>query len=151
MCAKQSYHLPADARGGLTAVISSSARGNTVRSRYRVLGALPRGNGLSVDRECAGRNATSVKGSSPEKHYVPRWSSKYEAAKTIPRVTDTVATWGIAGVQDHGMYTRQMMELGRSAEGEASKPRVRGQGFAAKSETTSTAEVRWLRSSREVG
>ena len=128
----------------------SPVRGNTVRSRYRVLGVLPRGSGLSVDRNCAGPKAkskeTSLKGSSPVKHYIPWWPSKYVAAKAAP-MTSVVGT---TGVQDLGMYRRLILELGRSLEGRSVKIRFGGQSFDAKSKIIPTREVRWPRSSWEV-
>ena len=51
-------------------------------SWYQVLRvAVSRGTPRSVDRECAGRNASSVKVSSQGSHLFPWWPSQYEEAK----------------------------------------------------------------------
>src|SRR5271156_5748913 len=100
MCAKRSLQQPASAVSRRETLRPSLALVNTVRSRYRVLRvAMGRPIPRSVDRNDAGRNATSVKGSSPVKHLFPEWPSKYEAAKATP------LHWrGTPGVQAHGMY-----------------------------------------------
>ena len=124
-------------------------------SQYRVLrAAVPRGTPRSVDRNCAGRNATSVKGLSPDKQLFPWWPSYYEDAKATPEATLVVAA-GTTGVRDHGMYRRPAAERLRSARGRAATtgpgPRVEGQGVAAKFATIPRAEVRCLHSSDEAG
>jgi hypothetical protein len=148
----------------------SLASGNTERSLYRVLrAALPRGSPRSVDRECAGRNASSVKGSSPDKHAVTWWPSQYEEAKAVskgPRdrvrsaeVSPSGRTlqrrpFGTTGVQDHGMHTRPTAERERSvlSRANAVRPRLRvsGQGVTSKSKTILGTDVRCSRSSEEV-
>ena len=124
-------------------------------SRYRVLRvAVSRGTPRSVDRECAGRNASSVKVSSPDRHAVPWWPSQYEEAKAAPTGYTHVGT---TGVQGHGMYTRQVSEPGRSARSGASKfvshgrSSSEGQGLRTKSRARARAEVRSRHSSEEVG
>ena len=91
----------------------SPARGNRLRpgaakscdradaSRYRVLReVLSRGSPRSVDRECAGRNASSVKVSSPVKHICSVvaeqvWSS--EGSTDDPRAVGTRADRRLLG------------------------------------------------------
>jgi hypothetical protein len=156
--------------GGRTTSRRSPASGNTFGSLYRVLRGSSRGALRSVDRECTGRNAQSVKGSSPDKQFFTWWPSKYGSAKATskgPRVpVGTGAAsgapaalqrrpFGTTGVQDHGMFTRPAAERERSARGRAtaSRPRLRvsEQGVAAEFKTTPRAEVRCLRSSGEAG
>ena len=55
----------------------SPVSGNTFGSLYRVLRGSSRGALRSVDRNCAGRHASSVKGSSPDKHVFLWWPSQY--------------------------------------------------------------------------
>jgi hypothetical protein len=147
----------------------SPVGGNTSRSSYRVLRGAPRGVLRSVDRNCAGRNATSVKGSSPDNHFFPWWPSVYPAAKAASRpgwapagaarksVSDCTLQrngMGTTGVQDHGMYRRPAAERERSARGRAMKrPRFRAseRGVKTKLEAIPRAEVRCLHSSEEVG
>ena len=120
-------------------------------SRYRVLRGLSRGSRRSVDRECAGRNASCVKGSSPVKHVFPWWPSKSTAAKAASAVNKTTGTTGVLG---HGMYTRLISELGRSPRGGAQRRQgslTNGQGLAAKFVANARGEVRSRRSSQEVG
>lgn len=144
----------------------SPARGNTVRSRYRVLrAAMGRPIPRSVDRDCAGPKAkpkgSSLKGSSPDKLYLPWWPSNYGAAKATPernpahaKATEHASPHGTTGVQDLGMYRRLILELGISLRGRSRKSRqsllrIRfdGQGFEPKSKTTPGREVRCLHSS----
>jgi hypothetical protein len=144
---------------------------NTERSLYRVLRvALPRGSPRSVDRECAGRNAKGVKGSSPERQFFPWWPSHYTEAKAtskglrVPCRTGAQSgsssalqrnPFGTTGVLDHGMYTRPAVERERSVASRANdvRPRLRvsGQGVMSESKTILEAEVRCSRSSGEVG
>lgn len=155
--------------GGCGPKDPSPVRGNTYGSRYRVLRAVPpRGGPRSVDRECAGRNAISVKGLSPDKQSVLWWPSQYAEAKAIssgPRVPVGTAAvspsgrtlqrrpLGTTGVLDHGMYTRSTAERERSASGRTnSRPRSRvsEQGVTTEFKTIPGAEVRCSRSSAEV-
>jgi hypothetical protein len=148
----------------------SPVGGNTSGSPYRVLRASSRGAVRSVDRECAGRNATSVKGSSPDKQRVQGWPSQYEEAKAAssatraqsyraaPRIlTDREQRLALdtPGVQDHGMYTRPAAERERSARSwtTAVRPRSRAseQGVTSKFKAILRAEVRCSHSSEEVG
>lgn len=148
----------------------SPVGGNTLGSPYRVLRESPRGALRSVDRECAGRNAASVKGSSPVNQAVTWWPSHYEEAKAasntrrvpcrtagrgaqrtsrLRRVKDTT------GVHDHGMYTRPAAERERSARSRttAAQPgsRASEQGVTTEFKAILQAEVRCSRSSEEVG
>jgi hypothetical protein len=155
---------------GRKSLACSPVGGNTYGSPYRVLRPSPRGAGRSVDRECAGRNATSVKGSSPEKHPVLWWPSHYEEAKAASntrRVPRRTAVRGAlrpsrlrrvkdtTGVHDHGMYTRPAAERERSARSRttAARPRSRAseQGVTTEFKAILRAEVRCSRSSEEVG
>ena len=120
-------------------------------SPYRVLRGLSRGRLRSVDRECAGRNASCVKGSSPVNRPVLWWPSEsYDREGSIGcrQMADTT------GVIDHGMYTRLMSELGRSLRGGAQHRQCSsadGQGVTAKFVASARGEVRSRRSSEEVG
>jgi hypothetical protein len=143
--------------------------GNTFGSLYRVLRGSPRGALRSVDRECAGRNASSVKGSSPDNQYVPWWPSQYEEAKAISNATRVLSrtapcvlaeqgqrlAFDTTGVQDHGMYTRPAAERERSARCRTTLVRPRSkaseQGVASEFKAILLAEVRCARSSEEVG
>jgi hypothetical protein len=148
----------------------SPVGGNTYGSPYRVLRASPRGAGRSVDRECAGRNASSVKGSSPDKHVVLWWPSQYEEAKAassatraqtyraaprIPTDREQRLALDTTGVQDRGMYTRPAAERERSARSRttATRPgsRASEQGVTPEFKAILRAEVRCSRSSEEVG
>jgi len=148
----------------------SPVGGNTSGSPYRVLRESPRGAARSVDRDCAGRNAPSVKGSSPDRQPFPWWPSQYEEAKAAPRVqrapcraaAESVSdstlqrrTGGTTGVLDHGMYRRPAAERERSARGQANavrpRPKVSEQGVTTKFKTIPQAEVRCSHSSEEVG
>ena len=146
----------------------SPVGGNTLGSPYRVLRGSPRGALRSVDRDCSGRNATSVKVSSPDKHLFPWWPSNYVAAKAIsdgprvPCVTAEVSPPGrtpqrrpsdTTGVQVHGMFRRPAAERERSARGRAKlRPRLRvdERGVTTEFKTIPRAEVRCLHSSEEV-
>ncbi len=159
----------------------SLVSGNTERSLYRVLRGSSRGALRSVDREYAGRNATSVKGSSPDKQAFPWWPSHYEEAKAASTghgfqlrsvayaSSDSASSrhsTDTTGVQDHGMYTRPAAERERSARSRTNrfgsgrrmaKPdgsRSRGGGQGVTSESMPAilrAEVRCAHSSEEVG
>ena len=129
-------------------------------SQYRVLRAVPsRGGPRSVDRDCAGRNATSVKDVEPRQtvHFRggraligDRLDSGH--AKATPAPFDGRGT---TGVQDHGMYRRSMAEHLRSAgsrvEAKRPWPRASKQGLTPKSKATLSAEVRCPHSSDEAG
>lgn len=148
----------------------SLVSGNTLGLLYRVLReVLPRGNPRSVDRKCAGRNAKSVKGRSPDRQDILWWPSQYAEAKAVlesPRVPAGTVAMSLSGrirqrrlssttgVHDHGMYTRSAAERERSARSRANvvRPRLRvsGQGVASESKTILVAEVRCSRSSEEV-
>src|SRR5689334_348062 len=108
--------------------------GNTERSQYRVLRGLPRGRRRSVDRDCAGRNASSVKGSSPDNQ---SFSVVAEQVWSSEGSTGPGNRVGTTGVLDRGMYRGWTSERKRSVEGhgQASEPgRVtRWQGIIAKS------------------
>lgn len=154
VCARQSWHRLAGAspvRGNRDEVGTAMCCAPRSSSRYRVLRGLSRGSLRSVDRECAGRNASCVKGSSPVKHPVPWWPSKYLAAKATSTEIQTVDT---IGVIDHGMYTQSVSEPGRSPRGGV---QVRqdslgaGQGLETKLATSARGEVRSRHSSEEVG
>jgi hypothetical protein len=147
----------------------SLVSGDTARSLYRVLRYSSRGEGRSVNRECAGPNATSVKGSSPDNQVFPWWPSQYKEAKAAP--TDHMLPLrdvayappgsarpchriGTTGVQDLGMYTRPATERERAARSRTNIPRsrVEGQGVKTKSGyTILCVAVRCARSSEEVG
>jgi hypothetical protein len=125
-------------------------------SQYRVLRLLPRGSGRSVDRDCAGRNATSVK------DVEPRQSAHSVVAEHVSTTSESSVSEGnisreagTTGVQDHGMYRRSMAEHLRSASGgvEAKRPwpQTEGQGLRPESEVIPGAEVRCLHSSDEAG
>jgi hypothetical protein len=155
--------------GARIAALPSPVGGNTSGSPYRVLRGSPRGALRSVDRDCSGRNAKSVKVSSPDKQLFPWWPSVYGAAKAVsdgPRVPCVTAEVspsgrtpqrrpsGTTGVQVHGMYRRPAVERERSARGRAMKrPRLRvsEQGVTTEFKTIPRAEVRCLHSSEEVG
>ena len=156
MCARQSWHQPAgespvrESRVPVGAAYSCDQR---TPSRYRVLReALSRGRPRSVDREYAGRNAPSVKVSSPEIQYLPWWPSTYVAAKAAPAIRKDTGT---TGVQVHGMSTRLMSEPGRSPAGGAYPlsqcSSAHGQGLNAKFWVSAVGEVRSRRSSEEMG
>jgi len=149
---------------------SSPVCGNIFGSQYRVLRAVPsRGGPRSVDRKCAGRNASGVKGLSSDKQTVLWWPSHYEEAKAIstgPRARVRAAMVGASrrtlqrrpvgttGVLDHGMYTKPTAERERSASGWTLEKRPRSsvseQGVMSEFKTIPGAEVRCSRSSGEV-
>ena len=155
MCARKSWHQPAGespVRGNRDEAGSAIDCDLPRPSRYRVLrAARSRGRPRSVDRECAGRNAVCVKGSSPVKPFVTWWPSVYGAAKAAPTGNPAVGT---TGVLDHGMYTRLMSEPGRSPRGGAHPSQcflAGGQGGDAKFAVSARGEVRSGHSSEEVG
>jgi hypothetical protein len=153
MCAKQSLRQPASARGTFCSPqakqngLSSLAPGNTIRSGYHNWRLAPRGAGRSPVRNDAGRNALSgVKVSSPVKHDIPEWPSKYVVAKAISRDS----TRDALGVQVHGMYRRLSQELGRSPSALSTKRANLSQDVTLKCKMMQRREVRWFRSSEEV-
>jgi hypothetical protein len=147
MCAKKS--VIASRCGSTTKVEDSSpSPGNTVRSGYRVLSVLRRRNRLSVDRKCAGRNALSgVKVSSPEKHLSSVVATRVCRSEAIPGDLESLGT---TGVQVHGEYTRQLLELGRSPRGLPLMALFNGQDLIIEFKITPLREVRWSHSSEEV-
>jgi hypothetical protein len=131
-------------------------------SGYRVLrAARPRGRPRSVDRECAGRNAISVKAVEPRQ--ATNFCGGRACMKDRLNSGHAKATFtslkevGTTGVRDHGMYTRLVTECLRSAfvfvgsRAEAKRPwlKVEQQGRNAKLSTILPAEVRCPRSSDE--
>jgi hypothetical protein len=126
-------------------------------SRYRVLrAASPRGGPRSVDRECAGRNATSVKA------VEPRQSGRFVVAEHVStrpgnRLSEgsTSREAGTTGVQDHSMYTRQVAVRLRSAAPLAVSPRPKPapdeEGLRPNFPVMTPAEVRCPRSSEQTG
>ncbi len=147
MCAKINFYQPTGAVTPLNVSTPSPVPENTFGSGYRVLrDAMGRPIPRSVDRDCAGRNATSVKGSSPEKQYLPWWPSEYVAAKA----TSIRSLMDATGVQDHGMYRRLVKELGRSPESRSGMIQTRKARLITKSRARSFGEFRCLHSSREV-
>ena len=126
-------------------------------SRYRVLrAASPRGGPRSVDRECAGRNATSVK------DVEPRQSARSVVAEHVStspgnRLSEgsTSREAGTTGVQDHSMYTRQVAVRLRSAAPLVDSPRPRPvtdeEGLRPNFPAMTLAEVRCLHMRLEAG
>jgi hypothetical protein len=155
--------------GGCGPKSPSPVCGNTFGSQYRVLRGLSRGRSRSVDRECAGRNATGVKGLSPDKQAVLWWPSQYEEAKAASmgprdqwrsamvgaqRRTSQRRPIGTTGVLDRGMYTRSTAERERSVLGRTKqrpRSRVSEQGVMSKFKTIPGTEIRCSHSSEEVG
>ena len=115
MCAKQSLQQPVSAANRWEATLLSLTPANTFGSGYLVLRDGRRRPSRSVDRNDAGRNAkpkgSSVKGSSPDKQYVPKWPSDYRETKATPEWKPALTAMsfppsphGTSGVQDRGMY-----------------------------------------------
>lgn len=156
MCAKQSLRQPARKTTDLTVPVSSLAPGNTIRSGYHSWRPSPRGSGRSPVRNDAGRNALSgVKVSSPVNQNVPEWPSVYEVSDTVTvsaaKATPAGFPAGTPGVQVHGMYRRLSQELGRSPWVTSVTRSSCPQGVMPKWPVISRREVRWFRSSKEVG
>lgn len=150
MCAKQSLQQLVSAASCRETVRPSLTLGNThenIRSRYRVLRAdVQRCPVRSVDRDAAGRNATSVKGSSPVKRYLPEWPSNYVAAKATLLSHER----STPGVQAHGMYRRQLQELGKTSDRQTRNPsKTPRQGFIPKSKVLRLSVLRCPHSSVE--
>lgn len=151
MCAKHFKSISTSRCGDVSEdKTPSPARGNTVRSRYRVLRDGRRRPSRSVDRDCAGPKAkpkgSSLKGSSPDKQYVPWWPSVYIAAKATPE-WNLESPHGTTGVQDLGMCRRLILELGISLRGRTRPFRFNGQRLEPKSQIIPLREVRCLHSS----
>src|SRR5262249_12285240 len=126
----------------------SLAPGNTIRSGYHSWRLSPRGSSRSPVRNDAGRNALiGVKVSSPVKQNVPEGPSHYEEAKATPEAQAE----GTLGVQVHGMYRRLSQELGRSPSASSMKNSNCPQDVMLKWPALLRREVRWFRSSKEVG
>jgi len=155
MCAKKKSVTASRCEDVSEDKTSSSALGNTVRSRYRVLrAAMGRPIPRSVDRNCASRNAkpegSSVKVSSPDKHLNSVVAMRVLRSEAIPKWNHE-SPCGTTGVQGHGEFRRQLLELGRSLAGRSSKIRFYGQSIIAEPKIILTREVRYLHSSVEVG
>jgi hypothetical protein len=157
MCAKQSLRKPVRTDTPLTGATPRLTPGNTIRSGYHSWRLSPRGSNRSPVRNDAGRNALSgVKVSSPVNQSVPEWPSVYEvsdavmasAAKATPEANHAEGT---PGVQVHGMYRRLTQELGRSPSAVTRKKSNCPQGVMSKWSVLLRREVRWFRSSEEVG
>jgi hypothetical protein len=119
---------------------------------YRVLRKTSRGVLRSVNRDCAGRNATSVKDVELRKTFF-----SVVAEQLCIREGNTHFSWevGATGVQDHSMYKRLMSKRERSVSCRADVkrlwPRVGVQGLKTKPLTICETEVRCLHSSDEAG
>ena len=149
----------------------SLVSGNTERSLYRVLRLTSRGVGRSVNRECAGRNATSVKGIEPRqtvnlrggraimkkrRQYRPSPGSLWGVQRKRLRIARGPADESTPpGSKTTACIQRPAMERERSARGRAnavgSRLQVGGQGVMTKSKTIPQAEVRCSHRSEEVG
>lgn len=120
-------------------------------SQHRVLrAASSRDDPRSVDRGCAGRNATSVKGLSPDNQIVS------VVAEQVCRSEGNIhRKVGATGVRDHGMYRRPAVERERSVRSrvERQRPWPQGarQGLNAEWVSILRAEVRCPHSSDEAG
>lgn len=138
MCAKQSSQSLAS---------ESLVTGNIqFESVYRVLrAAVGRPIPRSVDRDEAGRNAKSVKGSSPDKHCTSEMAEQLYSSEG-----NTGIKTRISGVLDHGMFRKTVWELGRSGIDQSMKIETQRQGLSPKSRAMSLPEVRRIRSSKEV-
>ena len=165
---------PASGCGGAATASTSPVRGNRATggaasgcdsralSRYRVLRGAPRGALRSVDRECAGRNATSVKDVEPrqsDRSVANQREVVAERVWTSPgnRLSEgsTGRKAGTTGVQDHSMHTRQVAVRLRSAAPLVDAPRPRpaidGEGLRPNSAAMTLAEVRCLHMRLEAG
>jgi hypothetical protein len=125
-------------------------------SRYRVLRGAPGGALRSVDRECAGRNATSVKDVEPRQSALSVVAELVCSDRGNPAGEgNTSRTAGTTGVQDHSMYTRQVAVRLRSAAPLVDSPRPRPatdeEGPRPNFPVMTLAEVRCSRSSDEAG
>jgi hypothetical protein len=126
-------------------------------SRYRVLrAASPRGRPRSVDIECVGRQATSVKA------VEPRQSRRFVVAEHVyaspgNRLSkgNTRREAGTTGVRDHSRYTRQVTVRLRSAAPLAVSPRPKPasheEGLKPNFPVMTPAEVRCPQRSEQAG
>ena len=125
-------------------------------SRYRVLRGAPRGVLRSVDREWAGRNATSVKDVEP-RQTPSSVVAEHVSGRPGDRLSEgsTSRKAGTTGVQDHSMSTRQVTVRLRSAASRADSPRPRPatgeEELRLDFPAMMRAEVRCSRSSDEAG
>jgi membrane-bound inhibitor of C-type lysozyme len=150
-------------RGNRATGGAASSCDSRAPSRYRVLrAASSRGDPRSVDRECAGRNATSVKDVEPRQSVSSVANQREVVAERVSaspgnRLSEgsTGRKAGTAGVQDHSMHTRQVAVRLRSAATLAVSPRPRpatdGEGLRPDSPAMSSAEVRCLHRRFEAG
>jgi len=125
-------------------------------SRYRVLRGASRGALRSVDRECAGRNAKSVKDVEPRQSALSVVAELVCSDRGNPAGEGSTShKVGTTGVQDHGMYTGQVTVRLRSAtslvEAPRPKPATDEEGLRPNFPATTPAEVRCSRSSDEAG
>ena len=156
MCAKQSLRQPARKTTDLTVPVSSLVPGNTIRSGYHSWRSSSRESERSPVRNDAGRNALSgVKVSSPVKHYIPEWPSVYGESNAVMAFAAKAAPMGYSigtpGVQVHGMYRRLSQELGRSPSVLSMTRTNLVQDVMLKCKVMQGREVRWFRSSKEMG
>jgi hypothetical protein len=157
MCAKQSLQQPVRTTKPLSGAVSRLIPGNTIRSGYHSWRLSPRGSRRSPVRNDVGRNALSgVKVSSPVKQYVPEWPSVYEVSDAVMASATKAASKAnhaedTPGVQVHGMYRRLLQELGRSPLVSSMKNSNCPRGVMSKCPVIPRGEVRWFRSSKEVG
>lgn len=148
----------------------SLVSGNTERSLYRVLRGSPRGALRSVDRECAGRNATSVNGIEPRQsaHFRGGRASIRKRRQHRPVTSSLVGVWrkrlriardlvtesAPPGSKTAACTQRPAAERERSVSSRTTNPRSRvgGQGVTPESMPTILgAEVRCVHTSKEVG
>jgi hypothetical protein len=127
-------------------------------SRYRVLRGTSRGVLRSVDRECAGRNATSVKAVEPRQSAMFRggragMDDRLDSGHAKAALTLLAEEVGTTGVRDHGMHTRQVAVRLRSAASLVATPRPKPAadegGFTPNFPAMTSAEVRCPHSSVE--
>ena len=148
MCAKKSV-TASGCRVRSQNQTPSPISGNTIRFEYRSWSVPPRGVPLSPVRKCAGRKALSgLKVSSPDKQFISVVATRVLISEATP---GDLVLLGTTGVQVHGEYRRQLLELGRSPQGRTRMFRVNGQGIRTKSKTIPSGEVRWVHGSEEVG
>lgn len=120
-------------------------------SPHRVLRGLSRGRPLSVERECAGRDAACVKGSSPMMLILSWWPSESSDRASSRSYRKTVGTTGFI---DHGLYTRLRSERWRDLWGGAQRRQcltADERGVSAKSEVSAQGEVSSRPCSEKVG